>query len=52
MTADFEPVYAVNLLGPVRVTHAFLPLLQQSPEPRVVMVSSGLGRLTHVNDPE
>lgn len=36
----------MNLLGPVRVTHAFLPLLQQSPHGRVVMVSSGMGSMT------
>jgi NAD(P)-dependent dehydrogenase (short-subunit alcohol dehydrogenase family) len=49
--ADFLPVYAVNVLGPVRVTHAFLPLLTASPCPRLVMVSSGLGSITRVNDP-
>ncbi len=40
---DFLPVYGVNLLGPVRVTNAFLPLLERSQRPRLVMVSSGLG---------
>ncbi|NHA69494.1 SDR family NAD(P)-dependent oxidoreductase [Phycicoccus flavus] len=49
--AHFLPVYGVNLLGPVRVTHAFLPLLTASARPRLVMVSSGLGRLDLVNDP-
>lgn len=49
--ADFLPTFGVNLLGPVRVTHAFLPLLSASPRPRIVMVSSGLGTLAHVNDP-
>jgi NAD(P)-dependent dehydrogenase (short-subunit alcohol dehydrogenase family) len=41
--ADFLAVYGVNLLGPVRVTHAFLPLLRASERPRLVMVSSTLG---------
>ena len=41
--ADFVPVFGVNLLGPVRVTNAFLPLLQKSERPRLVMVSSGMG---------
>jgi NAD(P)-dependent dehydrogenase (short-subunit alcohol dehydrogenase family) len=50
--ADFLPVYGVNVLGPVRVTHAFLPLLTASPRPRLVMVSSGLGSITRINDPE
>jgi NAD(P)-dependent dehydrogenase (short-subunit alcohol dehydrogenase family) len=48
---DLLPTYAVNLFGPVRVTHAFLPLLTASASPRLVMVSSGLGTLAHVNDP-
>ena len=45
------PVYEVNVFGPVRVTHAFLPLLRAGRDPRVVMVSSGLGSLTIVSDP-
>ncbi len=40
---DFLACFGVNLLGPVRVTHAFLPLLRRSADPRVVMVSSGMG---------
>ncbi|MFN3602993.1 MAG: SDR family NAD(P)-dependent oxidoreductase, partial [Dietzia sp.] len=49
---DFLPVYGVNLLGPVRMTHAFLPLLQASAEPRLVMVSSGMGSFGVTTDPE
>ncbi|NLU62112.1 SDR family NAD(P)-dependent oxidoreductase [Rhodococcus sp. HNM0563] len=49
--ADFLPVFGVNLLGPVRVTHTFLPLLRQSPSPRLVMVSSGMGSFAVTNDP-
>ena len=41
--ADFLSVFGVNLLGPVRVTNTFLPLLQESERPRLVMVSSGMG---------
>ncbi|WP_026926323.1 SDR family NAD(P)-dependent oxidoreductase [Granulicoccus phenolivorans] len=48
--ADFIAVYGVNVLGPVRVTSAFLPLLDRSAAPRLVMVSSGVGSLTHAND--
>ena len=44
--------YAVNVYGPIRVTHAFLPVLRESARPRVVMVSSGLGKIQHVTDPE
>jgi NAD(P)-dependent dehydrogenase (short-subunit alcohol dehydrogenase family) len=49
--AHFIPTYGVNVLGPVRVTHAFLPLLTASASPRLVMVSSGLGTIEHVNNP-
>jgi NAD(P)-dependent dehydrogenase (short-subunit alcohol dehydrogenase family) len=50
--ADFLPVYAVNVLGPVRVTHTFAPLLQKSPQARLVMVSSGLGTVDFINTPD
>ncbi|WP_406146167.1 SDR family NAD(P)-dependent oxidoreductase [Streptomyces sp. NBC_01012] len=46
------PVLDVNVLGPVRVTHAFLPLLRAGHDPRVVMVSSGSGSLTVMTNPE
>lgn len=46
------PAFRVNVFGPVRVTHAFLPLLHAAHDPRVVMVSSGAGSLTITNDPE
>ena len=49
--ADFLATYGVNVLGPVRVTHAFLPLLTASASPRLVMVSSGLGTIAHNNNP-
>jgi NAD(P)-dependent dehydrogenase (short-subunit alcohol dehydrogenase family) len=49
---DFLACYRVNLLGPVRVTRAFVPLLERSEHPRIVMVSSGLGSLVAVTDPE
>ncbi len=49
---DFLACYAVNLLGPVRMTHAFLRLLQLAENPRIVMVSSGMGSLTVTSDPE
>lgn len=49
--AEFLPVYGVNLLGPVRVTQVFLPLLRRSEHPRLVMVSSGLGSFGITTDP-
>lgn len=44
------PVFRVNVLGPVRVTHACLPLLRAADDPRVVMVTSGAGSLTIATD--
>ena len=35
-----------NVLGVVRLTHAFLPLLRAAAHPRIVNVSSNTGRLT------
>jgi NAD(P)-dependent dehydrogenase (short-subunit alcohol dehydrogenase family) len=43
-------VYETNVFGPVRVLHAFLPLLERSPAPVVVNVSSGLGSLGLASD--
>ena len=51
-TADLvRPVFETNVFGLVRVTHAFLPLLERSTAPVVVNVSSGLGSLTRVATP-
>jgi NAD(P)-dependent dehydrogenase (short-subunit alcohol dehydrogenase family) len=41
-------VFETNVLGVVRVTHAFLPLLQRSAAPVIVNLSSGLASLTRV----
>ncbi|WP_327112836.1 SDR family NAD(P)-dependent oxidoreductase [Nocardia sp. NBC_01730] len=49
--ADLRKVFEVNVLGPVRVTHAFLPLLQAAEQPRIVMVSSGMGSFAVTEDP-
>ncbi|AKA06610.1 short-chain dehydrogenase [Streptomyces noursei ZPM] len=49
---DIHSVYDTNVYGPVRVTQAFLPLLQAADNPRVVMVSSAGGSFTVVTDPE
>jgi NAD(P)-dependent dehydrogenase (short-subunit alcohol dehydrogenase family) len=50
--AQVRAVYDVNVFGPVRMLHAFLPLLERSESPVVVNVSSGLGSLTYSADPE
>jgi NAD(P)-dependent dehydrogenase (short-subunit alcohol dehydrogenase family) len=41
--AAARQVLEVNLFGPWRLTNALLPLLRQSPHPRIVNVSSGAG---------
>lgn len=48
---DLRACYETNVFGPVRVTRAFLPLLQRSAAPRIVMVSSGMGSLAITTDP-
>ncbi len=49
---DFIACFGVNVLGPVRVTRAFLPLLRKGTDPRIVMVSSGLGSVRITTDPQ
>jgi len=52
VTADhMRELFDTNLFGMVRVTHAFLPLLQRSPAPVIVNLSSGLASITHVAEP-
>ncbi|HEY6760379.1 MAG TPA: SDR family NAD(P)-dependent oxidoreductase [Baekduia sp.] len=48
---DVMDVYATNVFGVIRVTHAFLPLLEDSENPVIVNVSSGMGSLTLTSDP-
>ncbi|GAA2213544.1 SDR family NAD(P)-dependent oxidoreductase [Nonomuraea monospora] len=48
---EIHAVYDTNVYGPIRVTHAFLPLLQEAANPRVVMVSSAVGAFSVVTDP-
>jgi NAD(P)-dependent dehydrogenase (short-subunit alcohol dehydrogenase family) len=43
--------FAINVFGPIRVTHAFLPLLRAAEHPRIVNVSSGVGSLHRILDP-
>jgi NAD(P)-dependent dehydrogenase (short-subunit alcohol dehydrogenase family) len=52
-TADhMRAVYETNVFGPVRVLSAFIPLLEKSPAPVVVNVSSGVGSLGLAADPK
>lgn len=48
---DAERIFAVNVIGVVRTTQAFLPLLRASASPVIVNVSSGLGSFGVVTDP-
>jgi NAD(P)-dependent dehydrogenase (short-subunit alcohol dehydrogenase family) len=50
--ADAAAVYDTNVVGIVRVTHAFLPLLRRSAAPVIVNVSSGLGSFAATHDPD
>jgi NAD(P)-dependent dehydrogenase (short-subunit alcohol dehydrogenase family) len=50
--ANVAEVFATNVFGIVRVTRAFLPLLERSPNPVVVNVSSGMGSFGVTTDPE
>jgi NAD(P)-dependent dehydrogenase (short-subunit alcohol dehydrogenase family) len=47
----FKQVFETNVFGAIATTQAFIDLLQQSPTPRIVNVTSGLGSLTLHNDP-
>ena len=49
---DVRAVYETNVFAPIRVTQAFLPLLKASGEANIVMVSSGLGSLGWLSDPD
>jgi NAD(P)-dependent dehydrogenase (short-subunit alcohol dehydrogenase family) len=48
---DVARVLATNVVGLVRVTQAFLPLLERSANPVVVNVSSGMGSFAITTDP-
>ncbi len=48
---QFKAVYDANVYGVVRVTQAFIDLLKESSEPRIVNVSSSQGSITLHSDP-
>ncbi|MGO8126853.1 SDR family NAD(P)-dependent oxidoreductase, partial [Rhizobium ruizarguesonis] len=49
---DIRQVYELNVFGPLRITHAFLPLLKAAGSANVVNVSRELGSLGALPDPE
>jgi NAD(P)-dependent dehydrogenase (short-subunit alcohol dehydrogenase family) len=48
---DVRTVYKTNVFGVIAVTQAMLPLLERAPAGRLVNMSSGLGSLTKMSDP-
>ncbi|RCR67881.1 SDR family oxidoreductase [Larkinella punicea] len=50
-TAQFLSTFHTNVFGVASVTQAFIDLLRQSPEPRIVNVSTSVGSLTLQSDP-
>jgi NAD(P)-dependent dehydrogenase (short-subunit alcohol dehydrogenase family) len=48
---NYKDVFDVNLYGVVRVTQAFIELLKNSAEPRIVNVSTSVGSLTLQSNP-
>jgi NAD(P)-dependent dehydrogenase (short-subunit alcohol dehydrogenase family) len=54
-TADLDAVRAVfdtNVFGVMRVTNAMLPLLKRSPAGRIVNISSGVGSMGYMTNPD
>ena len=49
---SMRAAFDTNVFGQVRMLHAFLPLLQRSPAPVVVNVSSGLSLVHALADPD
>ncbi|MCP4998073.1 MAG: SDR family oxidoreductase [Hyphomicrobiales bacterium] len=43
----FADTLAINTVGPLRVTHAFLPHLKRSDRARIVTLSSWMGSMSH-----
>ncbi|MGD0698473.1 MAG: SDR family NAD(P)-dependent oxidoreductase [Trebonia sp.] len=48
---DAELVFGTNAISVLRVTNAFLPLLERSDAPAVINVSSGMGSFAATHDP-
>lgn len=49
---EVRTVWETNVFGVIAMTQAALPLLRKSTAARIVNVSSGLGSLTWISDPE
>lgn len=54
-TADLDlvrQVFETNVFGVIAVTNTMLPLLRRSPQARIINVSSGVGSLAHMTNPD
>jgi NAD(P)-dependent dehydrogenase (short-subunit alcohol dehydrogenase family) len=49
---EMRAVWETNVFGTLAVYQAMLPLLRKSSDARIVNVSSGVGSLTHMSDPD
>jgi NAD(P)-dependent dehydrogenase (short-subunit alcohol dehydrogenase family) len=49
---EIREVYETNVFGAIQVTQVFLPLLKMADAANIVMVSSGLGSLGWLSDPD
>jgi len=49
--SSIRKVFDTNFFGAVNMVQSFIDVLKQSPEPRIVNVTSGLGSLTLHSDP-
>jgi NAD(P)-dependent dehydrogenase (short-subunit alcohol dehydrogenase family) len=49
---NLRRTYETNVFGVATVTNAFLPLLRRSSSPRIVNVSSGMGSISMMADPD
>lgn len=47
---EIQSMFDTNVFGTIRVTQAFLPLVRNAENARVVMISSGLGSMTLTGD--
>ncbi len=50
--ADVRAIFEVNVFGVIAVTNAMLPLLRRAPAARIVHVSSEVGSIGSVTDPD
>ena len=50
--SDIRHVYETNVFGPINMIYAFIPLLKAAGKAHIVNLSSGLGSLSWMSDPQ